>query len=107
MGHKTGINRYKNIEIIPCILSDHNRIRLIFNKNINNPNPKFTWKPNNTRLNDILVKEEIKKEIKDFLEFNENEGTAYPNLWDTMKAVLRGETHSSECLQKETRESIH
>jgi hypothetical protein len=37
-----------------------------------------------------LDKEEIKKEIKDFLEFNENEGTIYPHLWDTMKAFLRG-----------------
>ena len=37
-----------------------------------------------------MVKEEIKKEINDFLEFNENEGTAYTNLWNTMKAVLRG-----------------
>jgi hypothetical protein len=37
-----------------------------------------------------LVKEEIRKKIKYFLEFNENEGTIYPNLWNTMKAVLRG-----------------
>ena len=63
--------------------------RLIFNTNINNRKPTFTWKLN-TLLNDSLVKEETKKEIKDFLEFNENEATTYPNLWDTMKAVLRG-----------------
>jgi hypothetical protein len=37
-----------------------------------------------------LVKGEIKKEIKDFLEFNENEDTSCQNLWDTMKAMVRG-----------------
>jgi hypothetical protein len=39
-------------------------------------------------LNDILVREEIKKEIKDSIEFNENDDTVYTNFWDTKKAVL-------------------
>jgi hypothetical protein len=37
-----------------------------------------------------LVEEEIKKEIKSFLEFNENEDTSYQNSWGTMKSVLTG-----------------
>jgi hypothetical protein len=37
-----------------------------------------------------LVREGRKKEIKDFLEFNEKEATTYLNLWDTMKAFLSG-----------------
>jgi hypothetical protein len=37
-----------------------------------------------------LVKEEIKKEIKVFLEFNEIETTTHLNLGNTMKAFLRG-----------------
>ena len=66
IGHKRGLNRYKNIENVPCILSDHHGLRLIFNNNINNGKPTFTWKLNNTLLNDTLVKEGIKKEIKTF-----------------------------------------
>ena len=65
-------------------------IRPLWSKYSNKTNrkPTYTWRLNNTLLNDTLAKEERKKEIRDFLEFNENEGTTY--LWDTMKAVLRG-----------------
>jgi hypothetical protein len=63
---------------------------MVFSNNKNNRKPTYTWKLNNALLSDNLVKEEIKKEIKDFLEFNENGATTYSNLGDTMKAVLRG-----------------
>jgi exonuclease III len=42
IGHKTGFNRYKNIEIVPCIPSDHHDLSLIFHNNINNRNQTFT-----------------------------------------------------------------
>ena len=41
-------------------------------------------------LNNQQIIEEIKKEIKICIEMNENENKTTQNLWDTVKAMLRG-----------------
>ena len=92
LGHKFSLGKLKKekIEIIPSIFSDHNAVRLHLNyrrKTITNSN---IWRLNNTLLNNQQITEEIKKEIKICIEMNENENTTTQNLWDTVKAVLRG-----------------
>ena len=49
-----------------------------------------TWRLNNTLLNNQEITEEIKEEIKKYLETNDDENTTTKNLWDAAKAVLRG-----------------
>ena len=54
-------------------------------KTVRNTN---TWRLNNTFLNNQQVTEKNKREIRTFLETNDNENTTQ-NLWDAAKAVLR------------------
>ena len=54
-------------------------------KTVRNTN---TWRLNNTFLNNQQVTEEIKREIKKFLETNDNENMTTQNLWDAAKPVL-------------------
>ena len=49
-----------------------------------------TWRLNSTLLSNQEITEEIKEEIKKYLETNDNENTMIQNLWDAAKAVLRG-----------------
>ena len=56
-------------------------------KTVRNKNP---GRLNNTFLNNQQVTEEIKREIKKFLETNNNENMTTQNLWDAAKVVLRG-----------------
>ena len=62
--HKSSLSKFKKIEIISSIFSDHNTMRLEMNyteKNVKNTN---TWRLNNPLLNNQEITEEIKKEIK-------------------------------------------
>ena len=91
LGHKSCLGKFKKIEIIPVIFSDHNAIRLDLNyrkkKTTKNSN---IWRLNNMFLTNQQIIEEIQKESKLCMENSENENTTTQNLWDTIKAVLRG-----------------
>jgi hypothetical protein len=88
--HKASFSKYKKIEIIPCILSDHSALKQELNNKSNSRKYANNWRLNNTLLSDQWVIEEIREKIRSFLETNENEDTTYQNLWDIAKAVLRG-----------------
>jgi hypothetical protein len=89
LGHKSTLRKYKKIEIIPCILSDQNSLKLELNNKNNSRMYTNKWKLNNTLINNQWVISEIEEEIKRFLEINENENTTYENLWDT-RQILKG-----------------
>ena len=75
LSHKSSLGKFKKIEIISSIFSDHNAVRLDVNyrrKTIKNSNK---WRLNNPLLNNQQITEEIKKEIKISIETNENENT--------------------------------
>ena len=82
--HKTSLNKFKRTEIISNF-SYHNGLKLETNIKKKTEKNSNTW-----RLNNEWVTTEIKKEIKKYLETNENEPTTNQNLWGTEKAGLRG-----------------
>ena len=80
IGHKTSLNKFKKIEIISGIFSDHERLKLETNLKKKKPKHSNTWRLNSMLLNNKWVKNETREEIKKFLETNENELTITQNL---------------------------
>ena len=90
LGHKLSLGKFKKIEIVSSIFSDHNAMRLDINYRKRSVKYTNTWRLHNTLLNYEVITEEIKGEIKKYLETNDNGDTTSQNLWDAAKAVLRG-----------------
>ena len=90
LGHKLSLSKYKNIEIIPCIFSDHNAMKLEINHKKKFGKVTNTWRLKNILLKNEWAKQQVKEEIKKYMEANENDNTTTQNLWDTTKVVVRG-----------------
>ena len=86
LGHKSSLGKFRIIEIISSILPDRNAVSLDANyrkKSIKNTN---IWRLKNTLLNN----QQITEEIKVCIEISENENMTTQNLWDSIKAMLKG-----------------
>ena len=106
LGHKSSLSKFQKTEIVSSIFSDHNAMRLEINyrkKTVKNTN---TWRLNNMLLNNQEITEEIKEEIKKYLETNDNKNTMTQNLWDTAKAVLRGKFTAIQSYLKKQEKSL-
>jgi len=110
LGHKSRLGKLKKKKMKSfqgLFWSQCGKIRcqLQEKKNIKNTN---IWRLNNTLLNNQQITEEIKKEIKICIEKNENENTTTQNLWDSVKAVLRGRLIAIQAyLKKEEKNQIN
>ena len=90
------------------IFSGHNAMKLeinhkkIFGKTTN------TWRLKNILLKNEWANQEVKEEIKKYLEVNEHDNTTTQNPWDAAKAVIRGKYIAIQAfLKKEERSQIY
>ena len=75
IGHKASLKKFKKIEIISSIFSDQKGLELETNIKGKNPKHSKSSRLNRMLLNNEWVKNEIRDEIKNFLETNKNELT--------------------------------
>ena len=84
LGQNSSLVKFKKIEIVSSIFSDHNAMRLEINyrkKTVKNTN---TWRLNSVLLNNQEITEEIKEERKKYIETNDSENTK-PQTYGTLQ----------------------
>ena len=87
LGHKSRLSKFKKMEIIPSIFSDHNAMRLDISDRERTVKNTNTRRISNTFLNNKEITEEIRREIKRFIERNDKENTMTQNLWDAAEQL--------------------
>ncbi|KAI5944913.1 LINE-1 retrotransposable element ORF2 protein [Manis javanica] len=90
LAHKKSLSKFHNIEILPTNFSDHKGMKVEINSTKKTKRLTNTWRLNNMLLNNQWINEQIKIEIKEYIETNDNNNTKPQLLWDAVKAVLRG-----------------
>ena len=88
LGHITKLNKFQSIEITSGIFSDHSAMKLEMNHRKRNEKKKKNYMETKKHATKQWVNEEIKREIKNYLETNDSENTTIQNLPDATKAVL-------------------
>ena len=92
LGHQSCLDKLKKMEIISSIFSDHNAVRL----DIDNRKKKkklLKYKHMEAKQHASAQPTNHRRNIKrnqNIIEMNENENMTTQNLWDSVKAVLRG-----------------
>ena len=87
LGHESNLSKFKKIKIISSIFSDHKPVRLDINYKKKTVRKTDTWRLNNMFLNNqqvtvgkVKANQKAKRQIKKFLETNDNENTTTQNL---------------------------
>ena len=90
LGNKASLYKFKKIEIITSIFSDHSAIRLEINYKKKAEKRTKMCRLNNTLLNKQWIIEEIKEEIKKYLETSENDSMPYQEFKRVRECFLSG-----------------
>ena len=93
IGHKTILNKFKKIEIISSIFSDHKGLKLETHPKEKIHKHSKSWRLNSMLLNNEWVKNEIREGIKKFLETNKNELTT-TKIYGTQQRQSEREVYS-------------
>jgi hypothetical protein len=95
--HKASLNKYKKVEITPCILSDHNALKPELNNKSSSRKYANNWRLNNTLLNDQWVIEKNKGGNQNILDLMRMK-TQLSEPMGHSKGNLKRKVYSHECI---------